>query len=768
MRWPGRPRVVRAWLDRARARLPRGGTLPDERWANRHRVVVVLLYLHAIGLSAFALARGNSAIHSLADGGVIAIAAVAASSRLLSRTVRSAVGAFGLVSASAVLIHLSGGVTEAHFHVFVVLALLTLYQDWAALLLAVAMVVLHHGVVGSVSPTDVFEHASAIDNPWAWTAIHAAFVLAASAVNVFTWHSNEVAFVSLLDSYRRVGDSEATFRHLFASNPQPMWVYDLETLAFLEVNDAAVAHYGYSREVFLLSSIIDIRPPEDIPGVVEELSSPRPILQHGRWRHQLADGRIIDVEIASHTLVFEGRRAALVAIQDVTERNLLETQLRHQAFHDPLTGLPNRALLLDRADHALAQRSRAETPVTMLLLDLDGFKTINDSLGHTVGDDVLVAVADRLRQSVRPGDTAARLGGDEFAVLLGGAGSAESVAIGERIIRALKAPLIVGGMQVYVDASIGLAHAVGDDRAEELLRNADAAMYQAKSHGRGTVRVFESAMHADALRRMEMGADLHVAIDSGQLVVHYQPIVVLPEGEVVGVEALVRWNHPTQGLVGPDRFIRLAEETGHINALGRHVLAVACRQVAAWNDALAPDRALSVSVNASVRQIEDPGFFGEVVECLAVSGLAPATLCLEITESIFMDDLDATVAVLRRFKDLGVRLAIDDFGTGYSSLSYLRALPIDSLKIDRSFVDVVTHGQEHSAVAEAVIKLARTFGLRTVAEGVETPAQATMLTRLGCDLAQGYLFSRPVPAADATPLIVQGLSRHRGRLAAIS
>ena len=418
----------------------------------------------------------------------------------------------------------------------------------------------------------------------------------------------------------------------------------------------------------------------------------------------------------------------------------------HQALHDALTGLPNRALFLDRLQHALARASRAGTDVAVLFLDLDRFKTVNDSLGHAAGDQLLCTVSERIASCMRTADTAARLGGDEFAVLLEDlASTREAVGVAERIIAALDAPVLVAGREVLVSASIGIA--TGDGGSEDLLRHADVAMYRAKATGKGRYAMFEQGMQAEVIERLELEADLQRAVDRGEIEVFYQPIMRLGSEELAGHEALVRWRHPTRGLMSPLSFVPVAEETGLIVPVGRFVLREACRQAAAWR-AMVPGE-LTMHVNLSGRQLEDPALVGEVSSILRETGLPAGRLVLEITETVLMHDTEATIERLRSLRALGVRLAVDDFGTGYSSLRYLNRFPLDVLKMAKPFVDGLATQSEDPALARAIIDLGSNLGLQIVAEGIEGADQLVQLRRLGCPLGQGFLFSRPLPAAEA-------------------
>jgi diguanylate cyclase (GGDEF)-like protein len=431
------------------------------------------------------------------------------------------------------------------------------------------------------------------------------------------------------------------------------------------------------------------------------------------------------------------------------EREALAAQLQHQAFHDDLTDLANRAMFNDRVRHALARARRGGGGLAVLFIDLDDFKVVNDSMGHAAGDRMLQEVAGRLRACLREPDTIGRLGGDEFAILAEGVDLATVRALAERVLTALAAPYPVVGGQVTIHASIGVAY---DEQATcddvQLLRNADIAMYAAKNRGKGTYEVFQPPMLRSVRDRHDMTAALRGAIERGELVVHYQPIVDLRTWRIGGTEALVRWPRPDRGLVPPAEFVPIAEETGLVVDIDRFVLRESCRQAAAWNDRLG---SLLLHVNLSAMHLQRDDLAATVASALRDSGLPPDRLTLEITESV-LAHVEVAVVRLQELKRLGVHLAIDDFGTGYSSLSYLQRMPIDAVKIDKSFVDGVTGGPEESAVARAILALAATLRLDTVAEGVEEAGQARELASLGCRWAQGYHFSRPVAAADMARL----------------
>ena len=477
------------------------------------------------------------------------------------------------------------------------------------------------------------------------------------------------------------------------------------------------------------------------------------------WRIRHRDGTWLHSEtVAANLLEDANVRGLVLNTRDVSDRKELEAQLVHQAFHDGLTGLANRTLFAERVEHALARSGKGELAV--LFIDLDDFKHVNDSLGHAAGDQLLVAAARRLQGCLRPADTAARLGGDEFAVLLERVTDAEATAaVAGRVLGTLHRPFGLNGRTIPIKASLGVATGrPGTDEAEELLRNADVAMYAAKAGGKDRYELFRPDMHEDMLQRLELETELRHAADRDQLVLHYQPIVELVSGRITRVEALVRWEHPTKGLLPPSAFIPLAEEQGLIGPIGNWVLLQACLQARRWQDQFPDAPPLSVHVNLSGRQLEEQRLVGEVVQALDTARLSPRLLTLEITESVLVSDIEAMSARLRELKGLGVLLAIDDFGTGYSSLSYLRRFPIDMLKIDKAFVDGIGRGREDTALAHAIIKLSHTLQLHAVAEGIEEPEQATNLVALGCRDGQGFYFSRPLPTAAMTELLGKTLA----------
>ncbi len=591
-----------------------------------------------------------------------------------------------------------------------------------------------------------------------------------------TWEAVETLVAQLalaLESVTLADDlhlrkSEARFRALVQNSSDAILLVDRDAVVSYQ-SPSADRMFGYTDGELVGHSVEDLCHPDDLvraqSGLIDVLSSPG-LTRRLELRLRRRGGGWLDAEAAVNNLQGDPNvRATVVTVRDVSERKRFETQLTHQAFHDELTGLANRALFMDRVAHGLARRDREGTGLAVLLLDLDDFKTVNDGLGHAAGDTMLQAVAERLSGLVRPGDTTARLGGDEFAmVLVDLPGEQSAVHAVERIMSVLGEPLLIEGKEVFAHCSIGIAFAGeqapgadGPVTPAQLLRNADAAMYVVKTDGKGRYAVYQPHMHAAALHRLDLRADLQRALDNGEFVLHYQPIVSMGDGELVGVEALVRWLHPQRGIIAPDAFIPLAEETGLVVPLGLWVLEQACRQVALWS---VDNPGLSVSVNVSQRQLRRPEFGAEVGSVLAGTGIDPSRIALEITESAIMAEVQPTIERLQVLKELGVRLAVDDFGTGYSSFSWLRQLPVDVLKIDKEFVDELGRRDQGGFLVAAIIDLAHNLGLRTVAEGIERPNQLVRLRDMRCDLGQGFHVGRPMPAEDVVDLLALERSKN--------
>ena len=520
----------------------------------------------------------------------------------------------------------------------------------------------------------------------------------------------------------------------------------------LFANPAEHALHGYATgELLGREGRALVAPELARPLSVEEMRGLR------SWKRERVnvrkDGSVFPAQLISDVVLdADGQPLGMVTLcEDISDRKLVEQQLHRHAFYDDLTGLPNRVLFLERLGRTVARaRARAESVFAVLFLDLDRFKTVNDGLGHHVGDQLLVAIARRLERCLRPHDTVARLGGDEFTLLVEDLkDAAGATQLAERVLAELTMPFALGGQDVYTSASIGIAlGGHGYHRQEEVLRDADIAMYRAKALGKARYEVFDRAMHLQALNLLQLETDLRRAVDTGEITVHFQPIVALDSGAVCGFEALARWPHPRRGLILPDEFIPLAEETGLILPLGRQLLRLACAQVAALDDPR-----LSVSVNICARQLVNGDLLAVVEEALADTGLDPARLKLEITESVIMGHADGAVEALLDLRARGIEIQIDDFGIGYSSLSYLQKLPVDTLKIDRSFVTCIDEAGDRAEIVQSIIALARSLDLEVIAEGIETDHQLARLRALRCERGQGYLLSPPLPAGELAPFL---------------
>jgi diguanylate cyclase (GGDEF)-like protein/PAS domain S-box-containing protein len=540
---------------------------------------------------------------------------------------------------------------------------------------------------------------------------------------------------------------EASFRLLFDSNPVPMIVCALDDERILGVNDAAVEHYGYSRTEFEKLTIRSVQAFESEPPWAGDRTSDEQTAR--TWKHVRADGTLIDLAIYSRHLVYNDQPAVLLALMDITERKRAEARLAFMAQHDGLTGLPNRNLLRQHMDEILLHTRRSADKVAVLVLGLDNFKSVNDTLGHGIGDKLLRGVAKRLRSTLREEDTLARLNSDEFAIVQSGLARPEdAVLLARRLLEAIGEPYLLDGHSVVIGASIGIAMAPGDgDESEKLLKNADMALSRAKNDQRGTFSFFESGMDARAQSRRKIEIDLRDAIQNDVLRPYYQPLVDLSTGRITGFEALVRWPHPERGMVSPAEFIPVAEETGLINALGGLMLRRACMDAAKWPDDV------RVAVNLSPLQFRVGNLLSVVMDALKQSGLPAKRLELEITETLLLEKSSQVLATLHALRALGVRISMDDFGTGYSSLSYLRSFPFDKIKIDQSFVRDLGSNRDAQAIVRSIISLGIGLGVTITAEGVETEAELSCLRAEGCHEGQGFLFSRARPNAEIVRLL---------------
>jgi diguanylate cyclase (GGDEF)-like protein/PAS domain S-box-containing protein len=557
--------------------------------------------------------------------------------------------------------------------------------------------------------------------------------------------------------------SEERYRELFENANDIVYTHDLHG-NFTSLNKTGEHVTGYTRDEACRMNIADVVAPEHFAHARQMLATKRGGEQSTRYELEIIakDGRRVPLEMSTRIVCKDGEPCGVQGIaRDITERKQSESALRHIAFHDALTGLPNRALFTQQLRVAVeGARRESRTLFAVLFIDLDRFKVINDSLGHPLGDELLVALARRLEGTLRGGDTVARLGGDEFAILLNDLDRPEdALRVADRVLTEIGEPFQLGGHEVFTTASIGIAlSTTGYTNEEEVLRDADTVMYRAKAGGSARYEVFDQRMHARVVAQLKLENDLRRAIERKEFRLHYQPIVSIESGRVTGFEALVRWQHPERGLVQPAEFIPTAEETGLIVPLGSWVLEAACRQMRAWHDLSPLHRDLKLSVNLSGRQFAQADLLERITRVLAETRLDPRCLQLEITESVVMDNAKAIISLMGQLRALGLELAIDDFGTGYSSLSYLQRFPIHTLKIDRSFIsERGEDDRDNAEIVRTIILLARNMGKEVVAEGVETEEQFARLRELECGYGQGYLFSRPQDAATTERLLREGL-----------
>lgn len=552
-----------------------------------------------------------------------------------------------------------------------------------------------------------------------------------------------------------LSESELRYRRLFEASADGILLFDFDSGEIVGINESLETLLGYSRTQLLGRPIDQVPPFREAAARDDFVSSLRHTerVHIDHWLLSRSDGLIVDVEFHANRYAVGERRMVQCLIRDITERRETEARMRYMALHDGLTGLANRTMLLERLGQTIGQADRAKRQVAVLLLDLDNFKHVNDSLGHHVGDRLLEACAGRLRRCLREGDTAARLGGDEFVLVQSDCHSdSDATALAKRVIRTLVDPFKINDRVLHIGASIGISRYPADaSDPAVLLQAADTAMYAAKNNGRSTWAFFTPELNQAAQRRLTLANDVRLARERGELTVHYQPQICVETREITGVEALLRWKHPHMGMIPPDEFVPLLEETGQIAEVGRWVLETACRQNAEWQRRGL--KAVRVAVNVSAHQFYRGDIVTTVGETLVQAGLDPGWLELELTETLTLDDTEATIEIMHGLKALGVRLSLDDFGTGWSALSYLRRFPLDRIKIDRSFMREVLSHPSASAVVRSIIGLGRNLGLGCIAEGVETDEQLQYLHHQMCGEMQGFLFSPAVPADDIQALL---------------
>lgn len=559
-----------------------------------------------------------------------------------------------------------------------------------------------------------------------------------------------------------IRDNSERFRSAFDHSAIGMALVSPEG-RWLQVNRALCSLLGYAEAELMATDYLTITHPDDLAtaltNIRQLLKGKIPSYQtEKRYVHKQGHDVWVSWNASLARDEYTGSAHLIFQIQDITDRKRAEERLLHDAFHDSLTGLPNRALFMDHLKMAIARTERhQERQFAVLYLDLDRFKIINDSLGHMVGDQLLVGIAKRLKQSLRPADTIARLGGDEFVILIEDvADQSEVIYVAERLQQDLSTPFALNGREVFTTVSIGIAlNSSFGAQAEEILRDADTAMYRAKTLGKDRYEIFDVAMHAQAVKLLQLETDLRLAIERQEIYVQYQPIISLDTFNLSGFEALVRWKHPEHGFISPVDFIPVAEETGLIIPIGEFVLREACNQMQRWHERVPGTAPVFMSVNLSVKQFNQPDLIQRVAEIIRETGLAPQSLKLEITESAVTEKIERAAEMMQQLRAIGVKLSMDDFGTGYSSLSHLHSFPLDTLKIDRSFISLMQDNDENMEIVRTIVGLAQNLGMDLVAEGVETYDQIAVLRELGCEYGQGYFFSKPIDALDAGEFITK-------------
>ncbi|WIM98665.1 EAL domain-containing protein [Actinoplanes oblitus] len=729
--------------------LPAGGKLRDEDWSARHRLLTIILAVAVVAVTVFGTLRPGGAL-TLLWTDLLVLPCVVAASRLPHRRLRSVSVAIGFTVACAGFVSLSNGLTEAHFAFFVAVAALALYRDWAPFGAFLVATTLHHGLFGALAGTHTYDHSSAKAHPLVWAALHGLAVLLAAGFQVVAWGLTET---EERRAQNNLEESQAQLSVAFDETPVPMAMFAPDGV-LLRSNAAYREWLRLPDDLpagFTVRDLPLIPINEDSRAFDNAVASPDPLTMVRQYR-RTDDGTLIWVQVHSTPLYDKKGRLRFVFAHcmDITSARNHEAELRHQVRHDSLTGLLSRKAF----EHDLAELLAGRPPVSVVYLDVDRFKSVNDGSGHAAGDDVLRSLAARLSSVVPAGALLARLGGDEFVAAVAGPPAA-GLRLGQEILAAMSEPLEVTGSLLPVSVSVGVACEHGSEHADDVVLAADTAMYAAKRAGGNRLEVFTEDMRVSVHERLAAEARLRQALAGHlpwTLPLWFQPVVSTVTGQIIGAEALVRMRTPDGKILSPYHFIGAAEETGMIVPLGQHVLRSAIEHLIYWSGHLG-----YVSVNVSPRQLAEPDFVPVLAELLAQHPeLDPARLVLEITETALLASTVDVTERLATVKRLGVRIALDDFGTGYSSLTWLESVPADVVKLDRSFVAGLAEDQRKSSIISAVLWLARSLGMSTIAEGVEEPADWTALRAAGCPAVQGYFFSPPRPPEEFQEMLISG------------
>ncbi|MEY2515324.1 MAG: hypothetical protein QOJ89_2682 [bacterium] len=751
------PRAL-ALRELARRHLPHGRTLPEAEWQRRHHGILAALWVLALILPLYGVARGHALVHDLVAGAMLLVLAAVASRLQHRHVLSSALTSYGLCLASAIGVHFSNGAIEAHFMFFVMIIIVSLYEDWRPFLIAFGFVVVHHGLMSSIDRSSVYDHAG---NPWLIAVVHGAFVAAAGTACVVSWRLNERVRADSRRASDRASDSDARFRSAFEDGPIGMAVVDIADPGLgtlLQVNRTLCEQFGYGESVLAGRDLSTLLSPESITGVrrkIDGLVTGQAAVARADLRFMPCDGRGFEGTISMSLVAGTAgaTRDLIVQIEDLTERNRLKHELQDLADHDPLTGLLNRrSFELELTNRLVVAERRG--PGAVILLDLDGFKEINDTLGHVAGDELLVAVADALRSAARHGDAVARLGGDEFALIIGESTAGNAQRAGQRILRRVHELAFIGsGASVRrANASMGILvySAETELTGDQLLNDADLAMYEAKDKGGARCVVYSadacesgisggSASWPDRIRR---------ALDEERFAIYAQPMLDLHSGDITNFELLLRMVAPDGKIIAPGAFLPVAERRGMIRTIDRWVIRQAVDLVAELRspDGDSHDLPLHLHVNLSGRSLSDADFLGYIRAELARSGIDASQLVFEITETAAIENVGDACSFLTSLSALGCGIALDDFGAGFGSLHYLKNLPIDHLKIDGQFIQNLTTNPDDLVVVDSLVRMARGLRMHTTAEYIEDAATLQLVKDLGVDFAQGYHVGRPGPA----------------------